>query len=361
LIALVSLSFCIQQGILPANAEDGSINPGDSKSDSTIEFKEKLKVANRLLVEKKYELAEEAFRKLLAGDRYGDAYAGLAIALARQDSSRKIVEAQKIVSKGKSEFTNNPNMVAAGGFVAFKHSKSVSSPAKRDLYLEASEKLCKRALSEDDSILIAWETLGSIYLMQNDPQGAIGPFRSLLDKQPNPENLVLLAQTLLKINPHSKEADSRLEVALRVDPSYAPARLQKSIYLLNNGTVEDAERQLHLIGKDQRGSLWNEIQGDIYKTRSDYRLAAEYWGLANRLDRLNPGPYLKLVRYYSRSGDYASVAAKFNDAIETLPNDINLRVQLMQIGMLIRPQIELELEKNLELERQLKLHEELRL
>lgn len=333
---------------------EAHLKPENSIPENSIKFNEELKSANALLIGNKFEAAEEAFRALLPDDKNGDAFAGLAVSLAKQTTSRKIVEAQKLVSKGKNEFANNPNMIAAAAFVSYTHSKSVSSPAKRDLYLEAAEKLAKRVLREGDSNWLAYLTLGLVYMSENDASGAIAPLQKLVKIQRNAENLVLLAEALQKVYPTSNEAEAMVDEALKADPSFAPARLQKCIFILNNGTIEDAERQLHLISKDQRGSMWNEVQGDIFKKKSDYRSAEEYWGLSNRLDPRNPGPYLKLVKYYSRNGDYANAAAKFNEAMETLPNDINLKVNLMQIAMKVKPELEMEFERSLELERALK-------
>jgi hypothetical protein len=81
----------------------------------------------------------------------------------------------------------------------------VASPAKRDLYLEAAEKLCKRAINEDPNIVIAHQTLGMVFLAQDDPEGAIKPLKNAVNLLEDPENLSLLAEALLKRNPKDKK------------------------------------------------------------------------------------------------------------------------------------------------------------
>src|SRR5438132_678561 len=114
--------------------------------------------ADNLLTSNKYKQAEEAYRSLLVDDSSGDVYAGLAVALAKQSWPAKILDAEKVLRKAKQNFPDNPNVMAAGGYVSFVHSKTVASPAKRDQYLEASESLCKRATTARPDILIAQQT-----------------------------------------------------------------------------------------------------------------------------------------------------------------------------------------------------------
>ncbi len=92
--------------------------------------------ADQLLMEGKPEAAEEAYRSLIKGDESGDAHAGLAVALAKQNRPPKIIEAEKLLKQAKEKYTENINLMAAAGFVSYIHSRR-SSPAKRDMYLEA--------------------------------------------------------------------------------------------------------------------------------------------------------------------------------------------------------------------------------
>lgn len=289
--------------------------------------------ADEFLLKHKYQQAEDAYRSLLGGDQTGDAYAGLAVALARQENSKKIVEAQKIVSKGKSEFADNPNMVAAAGYVAYMHSKSVASPAKRDLYLEAADKLCKMAIKDDPNIVVAHQTLGMVYLAQDDPDGAIKPLKNAVNLLEDPENLTLLADALLKKNPKDKKGGQLADLALEMDAYYHPARLQKAIYMTANGKHEEAHTELHTIPLIDRGSGWQETQGDIYRKQGDGPSALGAWKEANRLDPRNPGPYKKLAEYYAIRGDGAFAIAEMHNALEILPNDLNLRQALAELAL----------------------------
>lgn len=116
--------------------------------------------ADEYLIKNRFKEAEDAYRALLQSDDSGDSYAGLAVALAKQEIPAKITEAERILRQAREKFPDNPNVIAAGGYVSYVHSQTVASPAKRDLYLEAAETLCKRAIKSNADILIAQQTRG---------------------------------------------------------------------------------------------------------------------------------------------------------------------------------------------------------
>lgn len=93
--------------------------------------------ADQYLLEGKFKQAEDTYRALVKSDDTGDAHAGLAVALAKQNWPPKIVEAEKLLRSAKEKFSDNTNLMAAAGFVSYVHSRTVASPAKRDMYLEA--------------------------------------------------------------------------------------------------------------------------------------------------------------------------------------------------------------------------------
>src|SRR4051812_25236261 len=76
---------------------------------------EGLAEADNLLTANKYKQAEEAYRGLLGDDTTGDAYAGLAVSLAKQSWPAKVLDAERTLRKAKSNFPDNPNLMAAGG------------------------------------------------------------------------------------------------------------------------------------------------------------------------------------------------------------------------------------------------------
>ena len=172
-----------------------------------------------LLLRNKFLQAEKAYRALIEEDETGDAYAGLAVALAKQRKThpKKVIEAESLLRKGKEDFPDNPNMMAAAGFVAFEHSKTVASPAKRDRYLEASEYLCEKAIDSNSNIVIAQQTLGLVKLSFDDAVAAVKPFRKCYEVANDPTNGTLLAKALLKVNPKSSEAAEIVEEVLEMD------------------------------------------------------------------------------------------------------------------------------------------------
>ncbi|MCA9800741.1 MAG: hypothetical protein KC777_02080 [Cyanobacteria bacterium HKST-UBA02] len=294
---------------------------------------EHISEADRLLLENKFEEAEEAYRALVTDDETGDAYAGLAVALAKQQWPKKVLEAERIVRKGNEEFPENPNMMAAAAFVALEHSRTVSSPAKRDLYVEAAEKLSKRALRDNPEIAIAQQTLGLAKMAQDDPEGAIKPFRSAARIAEDPVNLTLWAEALLRVNPKDSKADEIIEEVLSQDPDYNPARLQKAIILTNKGKHEEAFTELHTIPRDERESDWQNVQGDIFRKQGDGASALASWKEANRLNPRNPEPYKRMGEYYAVRGDGELAISEWHNALEILPNDMKMRSQMAELAL----------------------------
>lgn len=294
---------------------------------------ETMEEADNLLISNKYKQAEEAYRSLLTDDTTGDAYAGLAVALAKQSWPAKILEAEKVLRKAKGMFPENPNVMAAGGYVSFVHSKTVASPAKRDQYLEASESLCKRAIGSRSDILIAQQTLGLVKMAQDDVEDAVAPLRKSLEIADNPVNETLLAQALLRMDPKDKEAPDLIDKALKQDVNYYPAHLQRAIILNNQGKHEDAFMELHNIPPSARTHDWFLVEGDIYRKQGDGPAALAAWREAIRLEPHDPEPYRHMAEYYSVRGDGEMAIANLHDALEILPNDMPLRQQLAELAL----------------------------
>jgi len=292
-----------------------------------------LSEADALMLKGKFEAAEDAYRGLIPEDQEGDAYAGLAVALAKQNWPKKVIEAEKIVKKGKEQFSENPNMIAAGAYVSYIHSKSVASPAKRDLYLEAAENLSKRAIKDSPDTVIALQTLGQVKLAQDDPEAAIAPLKKAARMAEDPYTNTLLAEAMLKVDPHDEDAKALIDEALGMDSKFHAARLQKANYLTAKGKHEEAFTELHTIPKDQRGSDWQRIQGDIYKAQGDGPSALASWKEANRLDPRSPEPYKNLAHHYAARGDGELAIAEMHNALEILPNDLRLRSELAELAL----------------------------
>lgn len=289
--------------------------------------------ADGYLSENKYKMAEDTYRSLLSDDTTGDAYAGLAVSLAKQNITSKILEAERILRKAKGSFADNPNVLAAGGYVSFVHSKSVASPAKRDQYLEASETLCKRAVQANPDILIAQQTLGLVKIAQDDLEESLEPLRKCTQLAENSVNLTLLAQALLRIDPKDKEAGELITKALQMDKTYHPAHLQKAIILTQDSKNEDAFMELHGIPCASRSFDWYLVEGDIYRKQGDGPAALASWRESIRMDPHCPEPYKHMAEYYAMRGDGELGIASLHDALEILPNDMALRQQLAELAL----------------------------
>lgn len=291
--------------------------------------------ADEFLIQNRFKEAEEAYRALIQSDDTGDSYAGLAVSLAKQGIPSKITEAERTLRSAREKFPDNPNVIAAGGYVSYVHSQKVASPAKRDLYLEAAENLCKRAIKANADILIAQQTLGLVKVAQDDLDSAVEPLRKSVGLAENPINLTLLAQVLLKQDPKDKEAEQIITKVLHDKPDYALARLQKAIILNNQGKPEDAYMEMHNIPVDKQKDLpeWNTIKGDICKKQGDGPGALAAYREAIRLDPHMPDPYRHMAEYYAQRGDGEMAIAQMHDALEILPNDMQMRNDLAELAL----------------------------
>ncbi len=326
--------FCGSRLIIALAFAFSLMSPGFVQFPSALSADEgTLADADNLLTGNKYKQAEEAYRSLLSDDDTGDAYAGLAVALAKQSWPSKILEAEKVLRKGKGNFPDNPNVLAAAGYVSFVHSKTVASPAKRDQYLEASETLCKRAIQSNPDILIAQQTLGLVKMAQDDLEGAVEPLRKSVSLAENAVNMTLLAQALLKIDPKDKEGAELVDKAIKAENSYHPAHLQKAIILNTQGKQEEAFMELHNIPASARTFDWSLVEGDIYRKQGDGPAALAAWRETIRLEPHSPDAYRHMAEYYAVRGDGELAIAGLHDALEILPNDMPLRQQLAELAL----------------------------
>lgn len=314
---LVAVSLCLSfSACIPSFAEDKSIADADE-----------------LLLQGKFEAAEESYRALCKSDSSGDAHAGLAVALAKQNWPPKIIEAEKLLRSAKDKYSDNINLMAAAGFVSYVHSRQVASPAKRDAYLEASEALCKRAIKANPETVIAHQTLGLVKLAQDDAEGAVEPLKKSAEMNPNNANKTLWAHALLRLDPRDKDAEQLVTEVLAEDKKFYPAHLEKARVLLAQGKNEDAFMQLRNIPRAERNAEWSLVEGDIYRRQGDGPAALASWKEAIRQDPHLPDPYQHMGEYYALRGDGEFAIAEMHNALEILPNDMQLRNALAELAL----------------------------
>lgn len=289
--------------------------------------------ADQLLMEGKLEAAEEAYKALVKSDETGDAHAGLAVALAKQNFPTKIIEAEKLLKQAKEKYSENINLMAAAGFVSYIHSRQVASPAKRDMYLEASEALCKRAIKANPETVIAHSTLGLVKLAQDDAEGAIEPLKKSAEMGENVTSLTLWAHALLRLDPRDKDAEELISKVLAEDKKYYPAHLEKARILLAQGKNEEAFMQLRNVPRSERNGEWSLIEGDIYRRQGDGPGALAAWKESIRLDPHAPDAYQHMAEYYALRGDGEFAIAEMHNALEILPNDMALRNSLAELAL----------------------------
>jgi tetratricopeptide (TPR) repeat protein len=289
--------------------------------------------ADQFLLQNQFNKAEDAYRELIETDEKGDAFAGLAVALAKQSWPAKILEAEKILRQARDKFSDNPNLLAAAGYVSFAHARAVAAPARRDLYLEAAGNLCDKALKVNPEIVIAQQTLGLVKLAQDDPEGAVTSLQKAASLAPDFVNLTLLAQALLKKDVKTEEAEPLIDKALGLKANYPPAHVQKALILMQKGKTEDAFMELNNIPEAGRSADWFLAQGDIYRKQGDGPSALASWNEAIRLDPHNADPYKHSADYYTVRGDGELAISEMHNALEILPNDMALRTKLAELAL----------------------------
>ena len=294
---------------------------------------ENIAQADQLLLENKYREAEIIYRSLVENDESGDALSGLAVALAKQGTPNKILEAEKVLKRARDRFEDNPNVWAAGGYVSYTHSKTVASPARRDLYLEAADSLCSKAVIANPDIVIAQQTIGLARLAQDQASEAIDPLRKAVELTQDPINLTLLSQALLRVDIKDKEANSLIDKALELKPDYYPAYVQQALILMARGKNEDAFMKLRGVPEGFRNADWHVVEGDIYRKQGDGPAALVAWQEAIRLDPRNPEPYRRLSEFHTLRGDGELAISEMHNALEILPNDLALRNQLAELAL----------------------------
>ncbi len=314
--SFVAVSLCLSFAVAPPSYAEKSIADAD-----------------QLLMEGKLEAAEEAYKALTKTDETGDAHAGLAVALAKQNFPTKIIEAEKLLKQAKEKYSENINLMAAAGFVSYIHSRQVASPAKRDMYLEASEALCKRAIKANPETVIAHSTLGLVKLAQDDAEGAVEPLKKSAEMGENVTSLTLWAHALLRLDPKDKDAEEIVAKVLAEDKKYYPAHLEKARILLAQGKNEEAFMQLRNVPRSERNGEWSLIEGDIYRRQGDGPGALAAWKESIRLDPHQPDAYQHMAEYYALRGDGEFAIAEMHNALEILPNDMALRNSLAELAL----------------------------
>jgi tetratricopeptide (TPR) repeat protein len=277
---------------------------------------------------------------LIGDDKNGVAHAGLMIALAKQNL---IVEAERFGREAK-RFSDNPDVQAAAGFVCYTHSKSITKPSKRNLYLETAGQLCESAIKDNPNSVVAHRTLGLIRLAQDELKEAIAPFRRSVALAETPENLTNLAHVLVKTAPGDKEGEELITKTLSLNKDYYPAHLEKAIVLLNKGGSKDAFGELNEIPNAERNAQWSLVAGDIYCKQGDRQSAFASWHNAARLDPFLPDAYHHMAEYYASHGKDELAVTELFRGLDVLPDNRTLREQLVNIARKSH-KVELKLER----------------
>jgi len=117
---------------------------------------------------------------------------------------------------------------------------------------------------------------GYACLRRGDPEAACSRFQHAINMEPTrPQGYFALAQSYLEQGLR-KETRDALEAALRIDPTYVPARSYLAIELLKDYDIDGAQRELEQASQDEPANLLVHIKyADYYYRLGFYNRSVE--------------------------------------------------------------------------------------
>jgi tetratricopeptide (TPR) repeat protein len=110
--------------------------------------------------------------------------------------------------------------------------------------VETAERLLRKAIETDASLLPAYSMLGQLYLKQQNLDQALREFDSLAERHPNPVAALTMAGIILQAQGRNESARQRFEKALAVDPRAAIAANNLAWMYADSGENLDIALQL---------------------------------------------------------------------------------------------------------------------
>lgn len=299
-------------------------NPETKQNEQSVALSE----ADRLMAFERYDEAESIYQKLLSTDRTGRACSGIAIILAKKDS---LPSAKAYLREASINFPHNSSVQAAAGFLAFLQTISEQSPARRDMYMSAAQRLSEQAIELDSNCMRAYYTLGLVSQLQNNLLSSEEHFRKSLRLTECPENLASLADVLLILDPSDQEGATLVERALLLDQKCTLAHVLKSQICLNRLEIASAIRELEKVSESARDARWHVAFGDVLYRRSDQRAAITEWNKAKALDEFNSYPYERIADHYVAQGNQPAAESEIRQGLQVNPFNQALRSRLAEL------------------------------
>ncbi len=110
-----------------------------------------LSLADKYLLENKFDDAEAAYRAMLCNDTTGDAHLGLSFALTGKNEIKKSIA---VLKETKLLFPENAALLGTGGYLSYKYSRIETSASRRRKLRDAAHSLCRSALKERPDMLL---------------------------------------------------------------------------------------------------------------------------------------------------------------------------------------------------------------
>ena len=164
------------------------------------------------------------------------------------------------------------------------HIDSLGFHLERQEYAEAINHF-ERSTSADPSFDDGWQNLGAVYLKLDQPEIAIGHYRTALQIRPDAESHYSMAMGLKALG-HSNEAMEHFRQSLRLNPAYSRAWNALGVVLASAERLEEAfECFKRAIRIDPWYAQAYFNLGAAYEVGGDLNRAVHYYGKALRVDR----------------------------------------------------------------------------
>jgi len=186
--------------------------------------------------------------------------------------------------------------------------------------IEKAKELAKKIKEISDDINTGL-FLGSIYTLLGDTTSAITEYNSVLEKEPdNTEAILVLASIYSNID--FEKALTYWEKYIKLNPDSSEALFRKSLTLKKLKRTEDAKKILeHIVEKNPEDILFHITLADLYEEEQNYKSAAEE--ILKCIDFIpnNFSFYVRAGELYYLAKEYDKAKDLFEKALKIIPDD----------------------------------------
>ena len=196
--------------------------------------------------------------------------------------------------------------------------------------IEKAKELTKKIKEISDDINTSL-FLGSIYTLIEDTTSAITEYNSVLEKEPeNTEAILVLASIYSNIDP--EKALIYWEKYIKLNPDSSEALFRKSLTLKKLKRSEDAKKILKQITEtNPEDVLFHITLADLYEEEQNYKSAADEILKCIEYVPHNFSFYVRAGELYYLAKDFDKAKELFEKALKINPDDISISFRLALI------------------------------